>query len=165
MAEHTEIRGFRGRRWQQSAKRWAIAMEQARLPCRREAGILVEPIATGGDMGRLDGKVAVVTGATSGIGLHTAELFVAEGAKIVTAGRRVPEGEALAKKLGTNCIFRQIDVTVEEQMKALIAVSAEKFGRIDCLFNNAGGPAQTGGRNWSQQQRVWCYRTIPEWRM
>ena len=96
-------------------------------------------------MGRLDGKVAVITGATSGIGLHTAEIFVAEGAKIVIAGRRAPEGEALASKLGGNCIFRQTDVTVEEQMKALIALSVEKFGRIDCLFNNAGGPAQTGG--------------------
>src|SRR5207253_5640948 len=69
----------------------------------------------------------------------------AEGAKIVIAERRAPEGEALAKKLGANCIFRQNDVTVEEQMKALIALSVEKFGRIDCLFNNAGGPAQTGG--------------------
>jgi NAD(P)-dependent dehydrogenase (short-subunit alcohol dehydrogenase family) len=96
-------------------------------------------------MGRLDGKVAVITGATSGIGLHTAELFVAEGAKIVIAGRRAPEGEALASKLGAACIFRQTDVTVEEQMKALIALSVEKFGRIDCLFNNAGGPAQIGG--------------------
>jgi NAD(P)-dependent dehydrogenase (short-subunit alcohol dehydrogenase family) len=97
------------------------------------------------DMGRLDGKVAVITGATSGIGLHTAELFVAEGAKVVIAGRRAQEGEALAKKLGAACIFRQTDVTVEAQMKALIALSVEKFGRIDCLFNNAGGPAQTGG--------------------
>src|SRR5436309_11177654 len=96
-------------------------------------------------MGRLDGKVAVITGATSGIGLRTAEIFVAEGAKIVIAGRRVADGEALAKKLGANCVFRQTDVTLEEQMRALIALAVEKFGRLDCLFNNAGGPAQTGG--------------------
>ncbi len=96
-------------------------------------------------MGRLSGKVAVITGATSGIGLRTAEIFVAEGAKIVIAGRRAPEGEALAKKLGAACIFRQTDVTVEDQMRALIGEAVEKFGRIDCLFNNAGGPAQTGG--------------------
>ena len=96
-------------------------------------------------MGRLDGKVAVITGATSGIGLCTAEVFVAEGAKVVIAGRRVAEGEKLAKKLGSACVFRQTDVTIEEQMRALIALSVERFGRIDCLFNNAGGPAQTGG--------------------
>jgi NAD(P)-dependent dehydrogenase (short-subunit alcohol dehydrogenase family) len=96
-------------------------------------------------MGRLDGKVAVITGATSGIGLRTAEVFVAEGAKIVIAGRRIPEGEALAKQLGANCVFRQTDVTVEAQMQAVIALAVDKFGRIDCLFNNAGGPAQTGG--------------------
>src|SRR5262249_8030993 len=71
------------------------------------------------DMGRLDGKVAVITGATSGIGLRTAEIFIAEGARIVIAGRRVAEGEALAKQLGTNCVFRQTDVTVEAQMRAL----------------------------------------------
>jgi len=70
---------------------------------------------------------------------------VAEGASIVIAGRRAPEGERLAKKLGANCVFRQTDVTVEEQMRALIGQAVEKFGRIDCLFNNAGGPAQTGG--------------------
>jgi NAD(P)-dependent dehydrogenase (short-subunit alcohol dehydrogenase family) len=96
-------------------------------------------------MGRLDGKVAVITGATSGIGLRTAEVFVAEGAKVVIAGRRAPEGEALARKLGAACIFRQTDVTVEDQMQALIGQAIDKFGRIDCLFNNAGGPAQTGG--------------------
>src|SRR6187551_3597317 len=107
---------------------------------------MIGPSKNGGDdMGRLDGKVAVITGATSGIGLSTAEVFVAEGAKIVIAGRRVPEGERLAKKLGANCIFRQTDVMVEAQMQALIGLAVEKFGRLDCLFNNAGGPAQTGG--------------------
>jgi NAD(P)-dependent dehydrogenase (short-subunit alcohol dehydrogenase family) len=96
-------------------------------------------------MGRLDGKVAVITGATSGIGLRTAEIFVSEGAKIVIAGRRAPEGEALAKKLGPACAFRRTDVTLEDDIHKLIGEAVHRFGRIDCLFNNAGGPAQTGG--------------------
>ncbi|HEY0330879.1 MAG TPA: SDR family oxidoreductase [Rhodopseudomonas sp.] len=96
-------------------------------------------------MGRLDGKVAVITGATSGIGLRTAEIFVAEGAKLVIAGRRAAEGETLAARLGEACRFRQTDVTDEDQMRALIAEAVTRFGRLDCLFNNAGGPAQTGG--------------------
>ena len=96
-------------------------------------------------MGRLDGKVAVITGATSGIGWRTAEVFVAEGARIVVAGRRTAEGEALAAQLGSSCVFKQTDVTDEAQVKALIGTALDKFGRLDCLFNNAGGPAQTGG--------------------
>src|SRR6201993_849406 len=96
-------------------------------------------------MGRLDGKVAVITGATSGIGLRSAEVFVGEGAKVVIAGRRIAEGEALAKRLGPACLFRRTDVTIEDEMRALVGEAIEKFGRIDCLFNNAGGPAQTGG--------------------
>jgi NAD(P)-dependent dehydrogenase (short-subunit alcohol dehydrogenase family) len=97
------------------------------------------------DMPRLQGKVAVITGATSGIGLRTAEIFVAEGAKVVIAGRRATEGNALADRLGAACSFLQTDVTEEAQMQALIAHALDRFGRIDCLFNNAGGPAQTGG--------------------
>jgi NAD(P)-dependent dehydrogenase (short-subunit alcohol dehydrogenase family) len=96
-------------------------------------------------MGKLDGKVAIITGATSGIGLRTAEIFVAEGAKIVIAGRRKAEGDAIAARLGPSCSFRQTDVTEEEQMKALIDHAVTRFGRLDCLFNNAGGPAPTGG--------------------
>ncbi|MFL9500143.1 glucose 1-dehydrogenase [Rhodopseudomonas sp. P1] len=96
-------------------------------------------------MGRLDGKVAVITGATSGIGWRTAEVFVAEGARIVVAGRRTAEGEALAAQLGSSCVFKQTDVTDEAQVKALIGTALDQFGRLDCLFNNAGGPAQTGG--------------------
>jgi NAD(P)-dependent dehydrogenase (short-subunit alcohol dehydrogenase family) len=96
-------------------------------------------------MGKLDGKVAIITGATSGIGLRTAEIFVAEGARIVVAGRRTAEGEALAKRLGTACLFRRTDVTQEGEIKALIDHAVASFGRLDCLFNNAGGPAPTGG--------------------
>ena len=113
-------------------------------------------------MGRLDGKVAVITGATSGIGLRTAEIFVAEGARIVVAGRRAPEGEALAKKLGANCVFRQTDVTVEEQMRALIGQAVEKFGRIDCLFNNAAARRRPAASKASRLRastprwRRWC---------
>src|SRR5882757_5864042 len=106
------------------------------------------------DMGRLDGKVAVITGATSDIGLRTAEIFVAVGARVVIAGRRAAEGEALAQQLGATCVFRQTDVTVEDQMQALIALAVEKFGRIDCLFNNAGGPAQTGGIEGLEVERL-----------
>ncbi len=112
----------------------------------KPAGAMRVHCQGGGDgMGRLDGKVAVITGATSGIGLRTAEIFVAEGAKVVVAGRRAPEGEALARQLGGACVFRRTDVTDEDQMRALIGAAIDKFGRIDCLFNNAGGPAQTGG--------------------
>jgi NAD(P)-dependent dehydrogenase (short-subunit alcohol dehydrogenase family) len=64
---------------------------------------------------------------------------------VVIAGRRVAEGEALAARLGPSCRFRQTDVTEEDQVRALIAEAVERFGRLDCLFNNAGGPAQTGG--------------------
>ncbi len=96
-------------------------------------------------MARLKDKVCIITGATSGIGKRTAEIFAAEGAKLVIAGRREPEGEAVAKAIGASCDFVRTDVTVEEQMKALIEFALRKHGRIDCLFNNAGGPAPVGG--------------------
>lgn len=93
-------------------------------------------------MGRLDGKVAVITGASSGIGRRTAEIFVAEGAKIIIGDVRGPEGAALAKQIGPNCIFQQTDVTREQDLKALMARAADEFGRLDCVFNNAGVPGQ-----------------------
>ena len=93
-------------------------------------------------MGALDGKVAIITGGTSGIGARAAELFVAEGAKVVVAGRRQAEGEALAKQLGAAAIFARTDVTREADIKALIEQTLVRFGRLDCLFNNAGNPGK-----------------------
>ena len=95
-------------------------------------------------MGMLDGKVAIITGATSGIGTRTAELFVEEGAKVVFTGRRKAEGEALAARLGSNGRFVQADATLEDDWKRVIAETTKAFGRLDALFNNAGGPAPTG---------------------
>jgi NAD(P)-dependent dehydrogenase (short-subunit alcohol dehydrogenase family) len=96
-------------------------------------------------MGMLDGKVGIITGATSGIGARTAELFVEEGARVVFTGRRKDQGEALAKRLGANARFIQADATLEDDWKRVMAETLKAHGRLDCLFNNAGGPAPTGG--------------------
>jgi NAD(P)-dependent dehydrogenase (short-subunit alcohol dehydrogenase family) len=93
-------------------------------------------------MPALDGKVAVITGATSGIGQRTAELFVAEGAKVVIAGRRKDRGQKLAQKLGDSASFVATDVSVEADVQAMIAHAVDHFGRLDCLVNNAGRSSQ-----------------------
>ena len=86
-------------------------------------------------MGALDGKVAIVTGGTSGIGEGIVERFVAEGAKVVVAARRQEEGKALETRLGVR--FARTDVANEADVKAPV----KWFGRVDCLINNAALPA------------------------
>jgi NAD(P)-dependent dehydrogenase (short-subunit alcohol dehydrogenase family) len=86
---------------------------------------------------RMDGKVAVITGAASGIGAAAAARFVAEGARVVIADIQVDKGEALAKELG-NAVFIRTDVTQESQIAAAIALATARFGRLDCCINNAG---------------------------
>ncbi|MGE0151417.1 MAG: SDR family NAD(P)-dependent oxidoreductase [Reyranellaceae bacterium] len=94
---------------------------------------------------RLKDKVCIITGATSGIGRRTAEIFAEEGALVVISGRRAELGEAVARAIGPRCAFVVADATDEAQTKALIDFTVGKHGRIDCLFNNAGGPAPMGG--------------------
>lgn len=89
-------------------------------------------------MGALEGKVAVITGSTSGIGARTAELFVAEGARVVIAGRREERGRQLARALGEAASFIRTDVSNEADVEAMIAHAVNAFGRLDCLMNNAG---------------------------
>jgi NAD(P)-dependent dehydrogenase (short-subunit alcohol dehydrogenase family) len=96
-------------------------------------------------MGVLDGKVAVITGGTSGIGARTVELFVAEGARVVIAGRRREEGEALARRFGPAASFIRTDVAREPEVKAMIDHALARCGRLDCLFNNAGNPSRLTG--------------------
>ncbi len=93
-------------------------------------------------MRTLEGKVAVITGSTSGIGARTAEAFVAEGAKVVIVGRREDRGEAFARKLGDAASFIRTDVSVEADVKAMIDHAVDRFGRLDCLMNNAGRSSQ-----------------------
>jgi len=95
-------------------------------------------------MGLLDGKIAIITGGTSGIGAATAELFVAEGAKVVFTGRRKAEGEAVAQRIGSRATFIQADATSEADWERVIRATLDQHGRLDALFNNAGGPAPTG---------------------
>jgi len=90
--------------------------------------------------GRLAGKVAIVTGATSGIGEAAARRFVAEGARVMLAGRNVERGEALARELGERAAFQRADIMREADIAALVDAAAARFGRLDCLFNNAGAP-------------------------
>jgi len=96
-------------------------------------------------MGRLQDKVTVVTGATSGIGKRTAERFAEEGAVVVLAGRREAEGEAAARAIGSRALFVKTDVGREEDVQRLIELTVQRYGRLDCLFNNAGSPAPVGG--------------------
>ena len=97
-------------------------------------------------MGKLDGKITIVTGATSGIGRRTVEIFVKEGAKVVATGRREELGRTLEAALGKDkCLFVKTDATKEADVKAMFEACLAKWGRLDCLFNNAGGPAPVGG--------------------
>ncbi len=91
--------------------------------------------------GRVEGKVALITGGGSGIGRATALLFGREGAKVVVADYNAAGGERVVKEIaesGGSAIFQYADVANPQEVEALVAKAVETYGRLDCAFNNAG---------------------------
>ncbi|MDE1173525.1 MAG: glucose 1-dehydrogenase [Parvibaculaceae bacterium] len=88
--------------------------------------------------GRLEGKVAIITGGTSGIGLGTVELFLKEGAKVVVGDLQDHKGEALEREHGGIVSYCRTNVAQEEDVKNLVAHAIGKYGKLDVIFNNAG---------------------------
>ena len=106
--------------------------------------------------GRLEGKTALITGATSGIGKATAMLFAQEGAALVLTGRRLELGRALQQQirsLGAQCDFVQTDHTRAADCERVVDAAISHFGRIDILFNNAG--IVTSGTAETTSDEVW----------
>ena len=98
-------------------------------------------------MNRLEAKVALVTGASAGIGRATAKLFAAEGAKLVVGARRDAELISLVAEIeaaGGQAVALAGDVRSEDYAKALVALAVKRFGRLDVAFNNAGTLGETG---------------------
>jgi NAD(P)-dependent dehydrogenase (short-subunit alcohol dehydrogenase family) len=87
-------------------------------------------------MGRLDGKVALITGGASGIGEASARLFASEGASVIIADVQDKRGEVLASEIGADYIH--MDVSSEADVKAGVEYAFNRYGRLDCMFNNAG---------------------------
>lgn len=92
-------------------------------------------------MSEINGKVVVITGASSGIGEATAKLLASRGAHVVMGARRIEKLEALASLIeaeGGSALYQQLDVTNIEQMQSIIRLAQSRFGRVDVIVNNAG---------------------------
>ena len=95
--------------------------------------------------GRLQAKVALITGGCSGIGLATVERFVAEGASVLVADLQDEKGAALAQRFAGKVVYRRCDVTLEADIAAAVAEAVAAFGGLDILFNNAGAGGVVAG--------------------
>ncbi len=104
---------------------------------------------------RLANKTALITGGNSGIGLATAKRFVAEGAKVAITGRNLERLEAAARELGPQALALAADATDIAATEAAIAKAADRFGKLDIVFANAGIPGQTaGGQRFARSVRA-----------
>ncbi|MGN0160257.1 MAG: SDR family NAD(P)-dependent oxidoreductase [Lachnospiraceae bacterium] len=100
-------------------------------------------------MNRLKDKVAIVTGSTSGIGIGIAKLYAAQGAKVVICGRRQEKGQAVVDEIikdGGEATYHFMDITATDSIEKLMADTAEKYGKIDILVNNAANVGLKDGR-------------------
>jgi NAD(P)-dependent dehydrogenase (short-subunit alcohol dehydrogenase family) len=93
----------------------------------------------------LAGKVAIITGASSGMGLGTAEAFIAEGAQVMLADINEERGAAAADRLGAGAAFFKVDVRDDAQIEELVAKTVEAFGKLDAIYNNAGAVGEPAG--------------------
>jgi NAD(P)-dependent dehydrogenase (short-subunit alcohol dehydrogenase family) len=89
-------------------------------------------------MGRLDGKVAIITGGASGMGEATARLFVHEGARVVIGDVQREKGEAVAASLSGSCVYKEADVSASEDVRSLVRTAVDRFGSLNIMYNNAG---------------------------
>jgi NAD(P)-dependent dehydrogenase (short-subunit alcohol dehydrogenase family) len=93
-------------------------------------------------VGRLRGKVALITGGTSGIGAATARLFVEEGASVIVTGRNWERGKQLTAELGARVGYVHGDVSREPDVETAVEETVRRFGRLDCLFNPRSSATQ-----------------------
>ena len=111
-------------------------------------------------VGRLEGKVAIITGGASGIGEGAARKFVAEGARCVIADLQLELAQDVAADLGNGCVAIGTDVAIEAQVSAAVDLAVERFGQLDIMFNNAGilgsvGPiAEISAEGWHRTMDV-----------
>src|SRR6185437_16300805 len=116
-------------------------------------------------MGRLESKVAIITGAASGMGQATAIRFAGEGAAVVIADLNAAGGEATVRECrenGGRAIFQRADVAAERDIEGLVARAVKEFGRLDIMFNNAGFVGALGSLEelsaeaWTRLTRCCC---------